>query len=52
MPIPKRFREKWESIDDNDYDIGVEDSLISQALDAVKSEVLTFVLNRLKVQLQ
>lgn len=49
MPIFKRFQQCWERIDKQKYETGLDDDLISQALEEEKKEILSFVLAKLEV---
>lgn len=49
MPTFKRFQRKWLSIDQQYYNIGLEDNLISEVLGENKEEILDLISDRLKV---
>ena len=52
MPTFKHFQQKWQSINQSEYSIGLEDELIVLLINDDKWKNSNFVLNRVKVMLR
>lgn len=51
MSVFKNFRERWDTIDKEKFEVGLDDPLISEILDGQKNEILCFISMRLEVLL-
>lgn len=51
VPLFRKFRDFWKSIDQTKYDIGISDDFVNESLEDVKQQILDFCIEYLKKDL-